>query len=39
MKVLGSYSFGATDICQTNTGVISELVDIKKNDKGKGELP
>jgi hypothetical protein len=39
MEVLRSYGFGATGTCRTNAGVISELVDIKKNDKGKDELP
>jgi hypothetical protein len=39
MEVLQSYGFGATSICRTNVEVISELVDIKKNDKGKDEMP
>jgi hypothetical protein len=39
MKVLRARGFGATGTCRTNSGVISELVDIKKNDKGINELP
>ena len=39
MEVLRSRGFSATGICRTNSGVISELVDLKKNDKGKDELP
>jgi hypothetical protein len=39
MEVLRSNGFGATGTCRTNAGVISELVDIKKNDKGKDEMP
>ena len=39
IEVLRSRGFGATGTCRTNAGVISELVDIKKNDKGKNELP
>jgi hypothetical protein len=39
MELLRSEGFGATGTCRTNAGVISELIDIKKNDKGKDELP
>jgi hypothetical protein len=39
IKALRSEGFGATSICKTNTGVISELINIKKNDKGKDEMP
>jgi hypothetical protein len=39
MELLRSQGFGATSTCQTNAGVISELIDIKKNDKGKDEMP
>ena len=39
MEVLWSRGFGATSTCRTNAGIISELMDIKKNDKGKDELP
>ena len=39
IKVLRSEGFGATGTCRTNAGVISELIDIKKNDKGKDEMP
>jgi hypothetical protein len=39
MEVLRSEGFGATGTCRTNAGVISELIDIKKNDKGKDEMP
>ena len=38
MEVLRSHGFGATGTCRTNAGVISELIDIKKNDKGKDEM-
>jgi hypothetical protein len=30
--------FGVTDIYRTNTSVILELIDIKKNNKGKDEM-
>ena len=38
IKVLRSYRFRATGTCQTNTGVILELINIKKNDKGKDKI-
>ena len=38
MEVLRSRGFGATGTCRTNSGIISELVDLKKNDKGKDEM-
>jgi hypothetical protein len=38
MEVLRARGFGATSTCRTNSGVILELVDIKKNDKGINEL-
>jgi hypothetical protein len=38
MKVLRACGFGATSTCQTNLGVISELVNIKKNDKSINKL-
>ena len=38
MEVLRSRGFGATSTYRTNAGVISELVDIKKNDKSKDEI-
>ena len=39
IKAFRSEGFGATSIYKTNTGVISELIDIKKNNKGKDEMP
>jgi hypothetical protein len=39
MELLRSKGFGATSTYRTNAGVISELIDIKKNNKGKDELP
>jgi hypothetical protein len=39
IELFWSQGFGATGTCQTNAGVISELIDIKKNDKGKDEMP
>jgi hypothetical protein len=39
IKALRSEGFGATGTYRTNAGVISELIDIKKNDKGKDEMP
>lgn len=39
MELLRSHGFGATGTCRTNAGVISELIDIKKNDKGPNEMP
>jgi hypothetical protein len=39
IKVLRSHGFEATGTYQTNTRVISELVNIKKNDKGKDKMP
>ena len=38
MELLRSHGFGATGTCRTNAGVISELIDIKKNDKGPNEM-
>ena len=37
MEVLRSHGYRATGTCRTNSGVISELVDIKKNERGKDE--
>jgi hypothetical protein len=28
----------ATSTCRTNSGVLSELVELKRNDKGKGQI-
>ena len=39
MELLRKRGWGATGTCRTNAGVISELIDIKKNDKGPQELP
>jgi hypothetical protein len=39
LKVLRSRGFAATGTCRTNAGVILELINIKKNDKGPDELP
>jgi hypothetical protein len=38
LKVLRSKRFAATNTCRTNTNVISELIKIKKNNKGPNEL-
>jgi hypothetical protein len=38
MEVLQARGFGVTGTCQTNLGVVSELVNIKKNDKGINKL-
>jgi hypothetical protein len=38
IKLLRSEGFGATGTYKTNTGVISELIDIKKNNKGKDKM-
>ena len=37
IKVLRSHRYRATGTCRMNSGVISELVNIKKNNKGKDE--
>jgi hypothetical protein len=39
IKVLWSKGFSVTSIYKTNTGVISELINIKKNNKDKDEIP
>jgi hypothetical protein len=39
IELLRSKGFGATGTYKTNAGVISELIDIKKNNKGKDEMP
>ena len=39
MELLRSERFGTTGACRTNAGVISELIDIKKNDKGRDKMP
>jgi hypothetical protein len=38
MKVLRARGFGVTGTCRTNLGIILELVNIKKNNKGINEL-
>ncbi len=37
-ELLRSIGFAATGTCRTNSGVVSELVEQKKGDKGKEEL-
>ena len=39
MEVLRARGFRATRTCRMNSSIISELVDIKKNDKGKDKMP
>jgi hypothetical protein len=39
LEVLRSKGFAATGTCRTNASVISELINIKKNNKGPDELP
>jgi hypothetical protein len=39
LEVLRFRGFAATGTCWTNASVISELIDIKKNNKGPDELP
>jgi hypothetical protein len=39
LEVLRTHGYGATGTCRTNAGVISELVEIKKRDQKKDELP
>jgi hypothetical protein len=38
IKVLWLKGFSVTGIYKTNTSVISELINIKKNNKGKDEM-
>ena len=38
-ELLRRHGFGATGTCRTNAGVISDLIDIKRNDKGQDKLP
>jgi hypothetical protein len=38
IEALRLKGFGVTSIYKTNVGVISELIDIKKNNKGKDEM-
>jgi hypothetical protein len=38
LEMLRSRGYGCTGTCRTNSGVISELVEAKKNDKGKKEM-
>jgi hypothetical protein len=37
-ELLRKRGYAATGTCRTNSGVISELVELKKNDKGEGEM-
>jgi hypothetical protein len=39
LKLLQKRGFAAIGTCRTNAGVLSELVELKKKDKGKGEMP
>jgi hypothetical protein len=39
IKVLRSEGFSVIGTYKTNTSVISELINIKKNNKGKDEMP
>lgn len=39
LELLRSKGYAATGTCRTNSGVLSELVELKKKDKGKGEMP
>ena len=39
LELLRIRGYGATGTCRTNSGVIQELVDIKKASKRKNELP
>jgi hypothetical protein len=34
LEFLRSNSYGTTGTCRTNTGVITELIDLKKKDQG-----
>jgi hypothetical protein len=34
LEFLWSNSYSATGTCRTNTGVITELIDLKKKDQG-----
>jgi hypothetical protein len=38
-EVMYDRGYGVTGTCRTNSGVISELVKMKKGDKGRGEMP
>jgi hypothetical protein len=38
LEVLRSRGFAAISTCRTNAGVISELINIKKNNKGPDKL-
>ena len=39
LEVIREHGYGATGTCRLNAGVISELVEIKKKDQKKDELP
>jgi len=38
LKLLQKRGFVAMGTCYTNARVLSELVELKKKDKGKGEM-
>jgi hypothetical protein len=38
LELLRSRGYACTGTCKTNSGVISELVELKKNGKGKKEI-
>jgi hypothetical protein len=39
IKLFWSEGFGAISTYKTNAGMISELIDIKKNNKSKDKMP
>jgi hypothetical protein len=39
LELLRSKGYAAIGTCRTNSGVLLELVELKKKDKGKGEMP
>jgi hypothetical protein len=39
LELLRSKGYAATRTCRTNSGIISELIELKKKDKGKNKMP
>lgn len=39
LEMLRKKGYTATGTCRTTSGVLSELVELKKKDKGEGEMP
>jgi hypothetical protein len=39
LELFRSKGYAVTRTCRTNSGIISELIELKKKDKGKNKIP